>query len=207
MAKDNRTDFGDYYNSASGGRCFRWLDIAKKRMIQRYLDRLAEGSQILDLGCGSAGISSSLAHANPRLKFRAADSNGALLDIAKARGLQTDLVDFDQDLPYAAESFDMVIMIDAIEHVECRTRTMSQVKRILAPNATFLAFTPPYDTLPWLVGERMFKLVTGREADHICPFTKESLKWLMAKHFAQSEIGYLNFGLTMWGAGQKKRDA
>jgi len=200
----DRCDFAPYYTTVAGGRLFRWLDLAKKRVAKRVLSSLPEESQVLDLGSGAAAISASLARLFPHLNFHAADSNESLLEIAKSRGLPTKIVDFDHDLPYASETFDLVLMIDTIEHVECRTETMRQVKRILKSDGRLLVFTPPYDSILWLFGERFFNIITGRPADHICPFTRESLEWLFKRHFAQSKTGYLNFGLTMWGLGEGK---
>lgn len=202
-----RCSFGEYYFSASGGRMFRWLDRAKMRKTASVMKDLGQSPCILDLGCGAAAVSSRLARDFPRAQVHGADLDQKLLEAARLNGLQVHAVDFDQPLPFDESSFDMILMVDSIEHVRCRRHTMEQVTRLLRPDGTFLVFTPPYDTFTWWMGERLFRLVTGRPADHVSPFTRESLNWLLNENFSSVTTGYLNFGLTMFGIGKTKRTA
>lgn len=204
---NQQPSFSDYYASAGGGRFFRWLDRAKLRTAADVITRMGDAPRILDLGCGAAAVSSALARMFPGADVHGADIDEGLLETARQRGVQVHHVDFDRPLPFPDRSFDLVLMIDAIEHVRCRRDTMQQVKRLLKPAGAFLVFTPPYDTFTWWLGERMFRLMTRRPTGHVSPFTKESLEWLLTEHFIEVTIGYLNVGLTLYGIGTGAREA
>ena len=96
-------------------------------------------------------------------------------------------------------------MADTIEHSESPRTIVAEVRRLLAPGGVFVVFTPPYDTLAWLVGERIHRILTHRPADHISPFTRESLVHLLRSNFTEWEVGIVNFGLTMYGIGSSPR--
>ncbi|MCC6696339.1 MAG: class I SAM-dependent methyltransferase [Candidatus Hydrogenedentes bacterium] len=202
---NQRLSFGDYYSSPGGGRLFRWLDWAKVRKTASLVKALGNAPRILDLGCGAAAVSGRIARDFPQAKILGADIDAKLLAAAKLRGLEVHQVDFDKPLPFDDASFDLIVMVDSIEHVRCRRDTMVQVMRLLKPEGTLLVFTPPYDTFTWWLGERLFRLMTRRPTDHVSPFTRESLDWLLGENFEEVRTGYLNFGLTMWGTGTRKR--
>lgn len=173
------------------------------RTAARVTGQLGDSPQILDLGCGSAAVSVQIARDFPSAHVHGADIDERLLETARLRGLDVHHVDFDVPLPFDDSSFDMILMVDSIEHVRCRRDTMREVARLLKPDGTFLVFTPPYDTFTWWLGERMFRLVTGRPTDHVSPFTRESLEWLLHEYFERVTTGYLNVGLTMFGVGSR----
>lgn len=200
-----RETFNHYYASLTGGKLFRWLDHAKIRQINAELRRRPAGTKVLDLGCGSGAIAARLTRLHPDKTIIGADHSQPLLDMAAARGVQIRLVDFDKQLPFEDDSLDVILMIDTIEHVESRQATLREVKRMLSPSGTIIVFTPPYDSLMWWLGERFFNIVTRRRADHISPFTTESLHWLLSTHFEACKIGMLNFRLSMYGIAERKR--
>jgi len=206
MNKDDydRLTFSNYYAGFWGGSAFRWLDHAKTRVLQDVLRDLPGGARILDLGCGSASVSSLLSHRFPLLDILGADADAELLAMAEQKGVRTQQVDFDHPLPFEESAFDVVMMIDTIEHVKSRQSALDEVQRILNPAGTLVIFTPPYDTLAWCLGEKAHRLLTRRMADHISPFTRESLTWCLEERFRESKVLNLNFGLTMCGIGRGK---
>jgi len=204
--KHSRPGFNDYYRGIWGGYLFRWLDHAKIRVIAGLLKDMPTTSRILDLGCGSASISSCLAHRFPHLFFLGADGDHGLLRLASARGLATRQVNFDECLPFADAEWDVVLMIDTIEHVKSRSDALREVCRILKPDGLLVVFTPPYDSLVWNLGETMHRWVTRRQADHISPFTRESLGWCLSERFSHFSVTMLNFGLTLCGVGRVQKE-
>lgn len=202
---DNRRAFDSYYESFLGGRAFRWLDFAKYRIIKKTIAHYTKNLWILDLGCGSSSISSKLAKKCSNLEILGADHDPRLLERTRAQGIKTQVADFNSPLPFENDFFDIVLMIDTLEHVESRMNTIAEIKRILAPSGTIIIFTPPYDTLIWLIGEKFHNFVTRRRSEHISPFTRESLAWLLKKNFLDWHVGLTNFGLTMFGIGRSKK--
>jgi len=197
--------FTHYYDGALGGCLFRWLDRAKFQVACKQLADVPDGAEVLDLGCGAGAVSGRLAHRYPRLSFTGADHDEVLLAKAEQQGLNTACVDFDARLPFDDECFDVVLMIDSIEHVASRRAVLSEVFRMLNTGGQLIVFTPPYDTFMWLLGEKMHRCLTRRMAGHISPFTVESLSWSLDQWFHSRQVMYLNFGLTLCGIGMQKR--
>lgn len=199
-----RENFDTYYESFLGGRLFRWLDWRKIKIIISVLENLNSDIKVLDLGCGSASISSKIKKRLPSIEVIGADHSASLLKIANSRGLKTQLVNFDLPLPFEDNCLDVVLMIDTIEHVASRQGVMYQVKRILKNQGILIIFTPPYDSITWIIGEYLHGKITRRAADHISPFTQESLLWLLKQNFKNQTIGRFNFGLSMFGIASEK---
>ena len=115
-------------------------------------ERLAPGSQVLDLGCGAGFLSNALAargHAVTGIDV-ATDS----LEVA-ARHDATRSVVYQQGdalaLPYPPASFDAVCAMDFLEHVEWPERVVAQAARVLRPGGQFFFHTFNRNLLSWLV--------------------------------------------------------
>lgn len=196
---NDESTFATYYNGFWGGGIFRWVDHVKLRVIRKVLAGIGRGEHVLDLGCGTGTIAARLKTEFPGIDISCADSDPAMLNIVADRGLKVYQADLDKRLPFADGYFRVVIMVDAIEHAESRKQTILEVRRILTRDGTIVIFTPPYDTMLWLLGERIHHILTRRESGHVSPFTRESLTKLLKRHFKRSEVKYLNLGLTLCG--------
>lgn len=98
-------------------------------------------------------------------------------------------------------------MVDTLEHVTSREWVFREVERVLKPEGYLVLFKPPYDSPMGKVGELALWAIKGHaDSDHISPFTRESLTWLLARHFYSHEVRKLNFNLTMYGLGHRKLD-
>ena len=197
--------FAAYYQGFLGGKLFRWLDFMKLRVIKRALGRSAGPLQLVDLGCGTGNISRRVHSACPQVTITCVDHDDRLLAMATRGDFQTVAADFNRTLPFADASFDVVLMVDTIEHVASRSATLNEATRILRDTGSLIVFTPPYDSIRWLLGEMFFRIVTRRPLEHISPFTNESLTWSLATRFEDWQVDYTNFGLTLWGVGSRKR--
>jgi len=125
-----------------------WVTADELERFGEWL-QLQAGSRLLDVGCGSGG---------PALRLAA--STGAnvvgidLIDegiaqatqLAEERGLVDQArfakVDAEGPLPFADQSFDAVISIDAMCHLPHRLETLREWHRVTAPGARVL-FTDP----------------------------------------------------------------
>ncbi len=101
------------------------------------------GLRILDLGCGMGGLSTALALEGA--KVSSLDFNLAYCEITRLRakryGLGLDPVNAGgENLPFAAETFDLVICMDVLEHVQNPEDLMKEVSRVLVPGG-LLYFT------------------------------------------------------------------
>ncbi|HED64073.1 MAG TPA: class I SAM-dependent methyltransferase [Planctomycetes bacterium] len=102
-------------------------------------------ARVLDLGCGNGGFLPGLAEIADRV-FPSDISAESLVHCAD-RGFPGGVVSSGYALPYADESFDLVCMFDAIEHIEDDQRVLREVARILKPGGRILVTVPAYQFL------------------------------------------------------------
>jgi SAM-dependent methyltransferase len=93
----------------------------------------------------------------------------------------------------ASASFDMVISVEVIEHVEEDDKFVSEIARVLRPRGRFLLTTPNGD------------FVENKNPDHKRHYKKEQLRALLERHFDNVEIEYAiaggyyrQLGLRSW---------
>lgn len=200
----DRKDFSAYYNDQLNTILFRWVDWRKKVMLKRLLKQEQLKHQaplkILELGAGIGKILASLPQSYKKYIF---DVNEFNLQKGKKKGLIPLVGDLDRGLPCKNESFDVVITIDAIEHFSYRHNSLEEMLRVLKPDGLMIHFTPPYDSVTWVIAERVHNLLLNTVSDHVSPFTRESMKYFLSKGCKEIHIGWLNLGLTMYGYGWK----
>jgi ubiquinone/menaquinone biosynthesis C-methylase UbiE len=197
-----RPSFSDYYGRPKYQNLFRWIDRRKIHIIRRELATLEPGATIVDLGCGAGSI---LARTSRDHDFAiAADHDPALLATAKLTGSTTVILDLDGDLPLGSASIDVVLCTDVIEHIVEPKKALAEMWRVMRPGGTVIVFTPPYDSVCWNSAEWLHHLITRRPADHISPFTKESMTWWMGRYFVDCRLGRVNWNLSMYAIARKQ---
>ena len=99
----------------------------------------------LDLGCGMGGFLPGLS----RLSERAfpADISTESLAHVEERGFGGGVVVDGYALPYQDNSFDLICMFDAIEHIPDDLAVMREISRILAPGGRVMVSVPAYQFL------------------------------------------------------------
>lgn len=197
VRKQKRTKFGSYYKSNLNIILFRWIDIRKIRLIKKEIKSLGPDAKIIDVGAGSGNISHALYKSGFK-NITCCDNDPKLLNICSRNGLDAKKIDFDKKLPFTDGHFDCLIMIDAIEHVKEPHKVIQDLKRIVKKGGKLILFTPPYDSVRWILAERFHNFITRRKSDHISPFTDESLRYLVADNFKKFRIGRTNFNLSMY---------
>ena len=91
---------------------------------------------ILDLPCGEGAFSK-------RMRDRGADIFSAdCLNIIKIPNPQFSLVDMNERLPYPDATFDAVVCIDGIEHIERPFDFIKECRRITRPGGMLIISTP-----------------------------------------------------------------
>ena len=125
----------EYYRSAKILKRLDWDDVAVK-------------GRVLDAGCGSGGIAVSFAEecalaVGLDIKNKFSDSGRKL---ANERGI-TNVAFLQADgtsLPFAVESFDLVLSHSVIEHVGSAERYLAECHRVLRPGGVLFLQTPPH---------------------------------------------------------------
>lgn len=119
-------------------------------MLVRYLEKYAAAIprgrtlRILDVGAGNGGVAVALANC-ARYEVSTLDlvPNNDLLQVRNALGVPVaPLVGDGQQLPLASASFDVVLLLDMIEHVPDGRALATEVMRVLRPGGLCVLTTP-----------------------------------------------------------------
>jgi len=122
--------------------------LAEGRDLIAYCDTVAplrgRELRVLDVGAGNGGIAVAFANV-PRMRVDATDvlRNPSFSRAVRATGLPVRrTLGRAGALPYADRSFDLVLLIDVLEHVRERRAMGREVMRVLAPGGIAFVTTP-----------------------------------------------------------------
>ena len=107
-----------------------WWFATRTRAILAYLDRYVgpgKDRRVLDVGCGAANMTHHLRHYG---QVVGVDNNPKPLAIARERGLEAYQGAAD-DLPFGGEEFDLVALLDTVEHVPGEAQVFEECRRVL----------------------------------------------------------------------------
>ena len=120
-----------------------WWFIGRRRILSRLLDALSPplspGARILDVGCGTGANGPVLA---ARGRFVVGlDASPIPLGLV-GRGHHVRLRGDALCLPFADQSFDLVVALDVLEHLADDRAAARELRRVLRPDGTLVVFVP-----------------------------------------------------------------
>lgn len=113
--------------------------------VKRILREKAVGpsAKILDIACGAGFISNDLARTGWQVS--GVDLSESSLAVAAQHAPHPSNPDYRPanayDLPFPDESFDVVMLLDFLEHVDEPNRALSEAKRVMKPHGILLFYT------------------------------------------------------------------
>jgi 2-polyprenyl-3-methyl-5-hydroxy-6-metoxy-1,4-benzoquinol methylase len=163
------------------------VDLRESRV--RKMLGLLEGEtpgRVLDVGCAAGEFAALLATRGWRV--HGADNEPALVDAARARGVDARVVDLDRaPLPWPDGAFDTVVAAEVIEHVIDTDHLLAEIARMLRPGGVLVVTTPNLASL-----ENRLRLLLGRYpmwmdvgvegAGHLRYYTPRVLRHQLAQH-------------------------
>jgi SAM-dependent methyltransferase len=118
-----------------------WWHRGRRDMVCRILRRYAPPhARILDVGCGTGATTAALLRFGDVSGF---DMGLAGLRHAQARGLSV-ACGSAENLPAGDASFDVVVALDVLEHLDDDRRALAEILRVLRPGGILLATVPAY---------------------------------------------------------------
>ena len=154
--------------------------------------RVADGSVVLDVGCGGGKMLRTISEHRRGVKLLGCDvleptdinREFTFAPLDRSTGL----------LPYEDSSVDTALLVDVLEHVDYPQTTLSEIARILRPGGRMLAFVPIegepiswYSVFRAMLGEDLYVRTKG----HINSFTHDELERMLAVRFIVDERRYL----------------
>ena len=121
-----------------------WWFAARRRIVARVLGGLGlpAGARILEVGCGTGGNLAMLARFG---RVEAAEMDGRACELANARGVAPVTRGWLPDgLPFEDGAYDLVALLDVLEHVEDDRAALERLARLLAPGGALVVTVPAY---------------------------------------------------------------
>lgn len=139
----NHMSTKDFYNNywqergESKGTRFRY---------QIFLDWVKPNSQVLDIGGGDGYLAEMLTK-EKNCQVTVMDISEEALTMAVKRGLEVRVGDVEERLPFASQSFDLVVMSEVLEHIVAAEKALAEAIRVAkdgvlvsVPNTGYLKY-------------------------------------------------------------------
>jgi ubiquinone/menaquinone biosynthesis C-methylase UbiE len=132
------------------------------------IDNLANGSKMLDIGCGSGSLLHDLYLRNPTFKLYGIDQSKDQLKRANQRIKNlSDKIYFlranAENLPFPDESFDFVMSVGVLKHITDKRKALEESARVLKPGGKMFIIEVDKDCseerIKYFVGETAFPLL------------------------------------------------
>jgi len=126
-----------------------WWFKGRRRIISDIIKKLfskKEKIKILDVGCGTGSEIEFFSNFGQVIGI---DSSKEAIDLCLHRGLEDKVVEANaKKLPFIDESFNLVLILDILEHIQCPNSAILEICRVLKKEG-FAIFTVPAYNFLW----------------------------------------------------------
>jgi SAM-dependent methyltransferase len=130
-----------------------WWFVGKRKILKALLARDPGLGPLLDLGCGTGGILRDWMSRRPCV---GTDRSQLALRICRRRGFEK-LVRSDlNNLPFSEGSFDTILLLDVIEHLEDDVAFLREASALTAPGGRIVIAVPAFQFL-WSQHDETFE--------------------------------------------------
>lgn len=124
-----------------------WWFVARRAILRSLLTRLPlpPSAQILEAGCGTGGNLAMLAEFG---QVRGMEANADAIAFANAKNIAEVRAGFlPHDIPFGGEKFDLIALLDVLEHLDEDAASLRALRTRLAPSGYLLLTVPAYPIL------------------------------------------------------------
>jgi len=118
-----------------------WWFVGKRHLLRSLLGDPRAGERVLDLGCGSGGIVRDLA---PHCRCFGMDRSELGLRICRDRGFATLARGDLREIPFRSGSFDTVLLLDVIEHLDDDEGCLRRAAELLDVGGRIVVSVPAF---------------------------------------------------------------
>jgi SAM-dependent methyltransferase len=150
-----------------------WWFVGRRRiflsMLDRYLPPRAGGQprRVLDVGCGTGTMLQYLASYG---KAQGIDADQEAVRFCRRRGVHQVRQVSSIPLPFPAAAFDLITMLDVLEHIDDDRGMLRELHRVLSPAGMLLLSVPAYRFL-WGPQDE----ISGHKRRYTAPEVRERL--------------------------------
>lgn len=144
-----------------------WFVGTRSIILSEVHRRIPRGSSLLDVGSG-AGYTLSLLH--PDFDCLGLDCSAEATALSREKTAAPTVQGSATQLPFAGNSFDAVLALDVLEHLDDDLLAAQQIYHVLKPGGTLIASVPAH---PWLFASHDIALGHRRR------YTADSLRKLL----------------------------
>lgn len=164
-----------------------WWWEGRRQILRQSIEK-KNGLKILDIGCGTGETLTFLEKNYPKSKLFGVDNSEVAIDFAKKRGHQNIRKVNALKLPYRENSFDYILLLDVIEHIEDDTALLKEAKRVLKKGGKIIITAP---ALQFIWSEH------DSEQGHFRRYTRSRLRLLAQRvRLKICRLSYFNFFLS-----------
>lgn len=122
-----------------------WWCVGTRRIFLELIERTGTRGKALDVGCGTGAI---LTEFPPGWSVVAgSDFSPLALSFCRKRGLRQLVRSSGTELPFSSGSFDLVMAIDVVEHLDDDYACVSEMVRLCRPGGYVLVHVPAFEVL------------------------------------------------------------
>jgi SAM-dependent methyltransferase len=128
-----------------------WWFSGRRAILSRIIEslNLSHNSKILEVGCGTGGNLQMLAKFG-EVSALEMDTNARTIAANKTNNFYDIRAGYCPDeIPFQDQRFDLICMLDVLEHIEHDTETLIAIKKLLTKNGRIIITVPSYQ---WLYG-------------------------------------------------------
>jgi len=188
----------DYNKDPQGAESF--FELKKDKRTKRFLEAIKDLShpKILEIGMGQGRFLKKIARFRPDAEFFGIDISRSAIDLVKndSHLNGTFLIGDAEKIPFPNNSFDVVVIMDVLEHVPNPEKVIAEVNRVLKHDGIFHFFVPcegqqfTLDRFLKKTNFLGFGNFTKVHFGHIQYFSQSDIKKLASPYFLELSITY-----------------
>jgi SAM-dependent methyltransferase len=129
-----------------------WWFVGRRRIIGEFcaahLEPRSPQRRILDIGCGTGTMLGELRRFGD---VHGVDAEAAAVEYCHSQGETQVVLGQGDTVPFPDGSFELVSLLDVIEHVDDDQTLLAEARRVLAPGGRILVTVPAFE---WMWGEQ-----------------------------------------------------